>query len=138
MNYWFVCLPRQDLEHCIKVKKFGLSRRHVISNVAKGDSIVCCAGKGDWKIIGLGVVESDYYIDDTKVFLKEGFFPDRFDFKAEKLSENQELCLMTIIDKLSFVKNLAYWAVFFRNGIVKMSKSDWEMIGRELNTSALK
>lgn len=128
MNYWLVCLPREDLEHCMRKGTFGLARKHILGKVLKGDAIVCCAGKGDWKIIGLGSTSSDYYVDDAKIFLKEGSFPDRFDFAAEILPNDQEIDVMSIIDQLSFVSNLAYWAVFFRNGIVQMSKRDWDLI----------
>jgi hypothetical protein len=114
---------------------FGLARKHVLGSVTMGDAVVCCAGKGDWKIIGLGEAVSDYYIDITKVFLKDGYFPDRFDFKSEKFQQGQEIDIMSIIDQLSFVKNLAYWAVFFRNGIVRLSKQDWELINNCLNGS---
>jgi len=107
---------------------FGLARKHILGKVLKGDAVVCCAGKGDWKIIGLGSALSDYYVDDTKIFLKEGYFPDRFDFAAEKFRSDEEIDVMSIIDQLSFVSNLAYWAVFFRNGIVQISKRDWDLI----------
>lgn len=130
MNYWLLCLPREDLEHCMRKGTFGLARKHILGNVSKGDAVVCCAGKGDWKIIGLGAATSDYYVDDTKVFLKEGYFPDRFDFAAEKLAREREVDVMSIVDDLSFVKNVAYWAVFFRNGIARMSKADWDLICR--------
>jgi hypothetical protein len=128
MNYWLVCLPREDLEHCMRKGTFGLARKHILGSVSKDDAVACCAGKGDWKIIGLGSATSDYYVDDAKIFLKEGYFPDRFDFAADKLPREREVDLMSIIDDLSFVTNVAYWAVFFRNGIVKMSKQDWELI----------
>lgn len=128
MNYWLLCLPREDIQQCMKVGTFGLARKNVIGSVKTGDRVVCCAGKGDWKIIGLGSASSDYYVDDTKVFLKDGLFIDRFDFQSEKLPSAQEIDVMSIIDKLSFVKALAYWAVFFRNGIVKMSQADWTLI----------
>jgi hypothetical protein len=136
MNYWLLCLPREDLEHCMSKGTFGLSRKHILGGAAKGDAVVCCAGKGDWKIIGLGSAISDYYVDDTKIFLKDGFFPDRFDFKADQLPKERELDIISIIDQLSFVKNLAYWAVFFRNGIVRMSKQDWELICQKTKGSA--
>ncbi len=128
MNYWLLCLPREDLEHCMRQGTFGLARKHILGHVAKGDAVVCCAGKGDWKIIGVGSATSDYYVDDAKVFLKDGYFPDRFDFIAETLPKDTEVDLMSMIDELSFVKNVAYWAVFFRNGIARMSKQDWELI----------
>jgi hypothetical protein len=27
MNYWMICLPREDMEHCIKRGVFGATRR---------------------------------------------------------------------------------------------------------------
>lgn len=126
MNYWLICLPRADLDHCIKIGTFGLSRKHIIGDIKKGDKVVCCAAKGDWKFVAAGEATSDYYIDDSAVFLKEGTFPDRFDFNAERFAE--ELDLMQVIDQLSFVTNLAFWAVYFRNGIAKLTKADWELI----------
>jgi hypothetical protein len=135
MNYWLLCLPREDLEHCMKAGTFGLARKHILGHVRKGDQVICCAGKGDWKIIGSGVAESDYYVDDKKIFLADGYFVDRFDFKSEKLPKAEELDLMLIIDQLSFVTNLAYWAVFFRNGIVKLTKADCDLIEKSIKTA---
>lgn len=120
------------MERCIEVGTFGLSRKHILGRVSDGDKVACCAGKGYWKIIALGVATSDYYIDDRKVFLQEGLFPDRFDFAAERLPIDRDLDIMSIIDQLSFVKNVAYWAVFFRNGIVQMSKQDWDLMSRKV------
>ena len=114
----------------MKVGTFGLSRKQVLGKVEKGDSVVCCAGKGDWKIIAFGTTTSDYYLDDKKVFLKEGSFPDRFDFSVEPIPKDRELDLMSIIDRLAFVTNLAYWAVYFRNGIVSLSKQDFDLISK--------
>lgn len=135
MNYWLICLPREDLEHCIKIGTFGLGRKHVLGSVSSGDQVVCCAGKGDWKIIGCGEATGEYYLSVEKVFLKEGSFPGRFDFKANKLPEEQEVDIKQLLDQLSFVKDLAYWAVFFRNGIVKMTKKDWDLIKSQIGAA---
>jgi hypothetical protein len=126
MNWWLLCLPREDLERCMDVGVFGLARKGVIQKIKSGDGVVLCAGKGDWKIIAAGKSTSDYYLDDSKIFLKEGVFPDRFNFNAKKLDPERDL--MEIIDKLSFVTNLAYWAVFFRTALVKMSKADAKLL----------
>lgn len=125
------------MEHCIRIGTFGLARKHILGDVKKGDLVVCCAGKGDWKLIGFGKAASDYYVDDKKVFLKEGYFPDRFDFEANKLAKNEEIDLMSIIDRLTFVTNLAYWAVFFRNGIARISKNDWELMTKLAPSAAV-
>lgn len=135
MNHWLICLPREDLEHCMKAGVFGLSRKHVLGNVKKGDLIICCAGKGDWKIIGFGEAISDYYVDVSAVFLKSGCFPDRFDFQSRRLGTGKEVDLMGIIDRLSFVSNLAYWAVYFRNGIARCTEADWELITKAAKVS---
>lgn len=132
MNYWLLCLPRKDMDHCIEIGTFGLSKKRLISSVRAGDSIVCTAGKGDWKIIGIGSATSDYYFDTERIFLKDSDYPDRFDFAIERFSKEREVDIMTIIDQLSFVKNLAYWALYFRNGIAKMSEKDWKII--QMNT----
>lgn len=119
----------------MRVGTFGLARKHILGHVAAGDPIVCCAGKGDWKIIAVGSASSDYYVDDSQIFLKKGFFVDRFDFQCERLSPDKEIDVMSIIDQLTFVKNLAYWAVFFRSGIARMTKQDWDLIRKLANNS---
>lgn len=136
MSCWLLCLPRKDMEHCMTEGVFGLSRKHILGGVRKGDQIVCCAGKGDWKIIGCGAATTDYYVDDKKVFLKDGYFPDRFDFKAEMFPSGDEIDVIQSIDQFTFVKNVAYWAVFFRNGIVKLSKQDWDLIAKQFTVHA--
>jgi len=127
MRYWLLSLPREDMEHCIKKGVFGLRRKHTISNVREGDKIGCYVTK-EYKVIALGEATSDYYMDDEKVFRTEGHFIDRFNFKAPKLAP--ELNFMDIIDQLSFIKNLAYWSVYLRNGIVEMSAKDWELMSK--------
>lgn len=126
------------MEHCINVGTFGLSRKHILGQVQKGDAVVCCAGKGDWKIIALGSATSDYYVDDKKLFLKEGYFFDRFNFEATSIPTDREVDLISIIDQLSFVTNMAYWAVFFRNGIAKMAKSDWDLIQKSAGSPSMR
>jgi predicted RNA-binding protein len=133
MNYWLFCLPRADLEHCMKIGVFGLPRRNLISKVCEGDKIVCCAAKGEWKILGLGTATSDYYVDDENIFLKEGVFVDRIKFDIKPVSK--EFDIISILDQLSFITNLAYWAVYFRNGIVKMNKSDWSLIEKSIHST---
>ena len=122
------------MEQCVKVGTFGLNRKHLLGKVEPGDKLVCCAGKGDWKIVGLGTVSGAHYVDDSKIFLSDGLFPDRFDFSAERLASDAEVNLMTIIDDLSFVTNVAYWAVYFRNGIVEMTKDDWQLVTSKISS----
>lgn len=126
MNYWLVCLPRQDIEHCIKVGIFGLSRRNTISRVVEGDKVVLCATK-EWAVLGMGEVTSDYYVDDAAVFLKPGVFPDRFKFAA-KLLPAPQACLKDLLANLSCVKRLDCWPVYFKNCITAISAKDWDLI----------
>lgn len=127
MNYYLVCLPRADMEHCIKIGTYGLKRRNVISQVATGDKIACIVTREpDWKIIALGEATSDYYIDDKQIFREEGLFVDRFNFKSLKLKP--ELKLWDLMDSLKFVKKQEYYAAYFKNGIVKLTKDEWTAI----------
>ncbi len=134
-NYWLLCLPRQDMEHCIKIGVFGLNRKFILGRVREGDSIVCCVSK-EWKIVGTGFATSEYYLDTKQCFLKEGMFPDRFDFSATLLPTADQGNLIEILDRLSFVKNLVYWAVYFRNGIAELSHDDWKTVINQLQESA--
>lgn len=132
MRYWLLSLPREDMEHCMKVGVFGLRRKHTIGNVRSGDKIACYITK-EYKVIALGEATSDYYLDDEKVFRTEGHFIDRFKFKAPKLAP--ELNFMDVIDQLSFIKNIAYWSVYLRNGIVEMSAKDWDLLSKTADKS---
>lgn len=133
MNYWILSLPRPDMETCVRVGTFGLTRKYILGRVQEGDKVACYVTK-EYKIIALGEVTQGYYLDVEPLFKAEGTFPDRFDFKAEKL--DPELDFMTLIDQMSFIKNLAYWSVYFRNGIVQISKDDWASIVQRTKTAA--
>ncbi len=100
----------------------------MLGQVRVDDDIACCAGKGEWMIVGIGKASSEYFIDDRKKFLGNGLFPDRFEFRAKQLASSNEVSLIEILDKLSFVSNIAHWSVYFRNGIVKISDHDWDLI----------
>lgn len=45
MNYWMVCLPRADMEHCIRIGIFGRGSARTISEVKEGDLVVCVVTK---------------------------------------------------------------------------------------------
>lgn len=133
MNYWIIALPREHMEHCLKIGKFGLNRKHILGRVGKGDKVACYVTK-EYKIIALGEVTEPYYVDDAKVFKAEGIFPDRFDFKAARLGASDEIDFMTVVDQMSFIKNLAYWSAYFRNGIVQISVDDWKALCSKAKT----
>ena len=130
MNHWIIALPREHMEHCIQIGKFGLNRKHILGRVEKGDKVACYITK-EYKIIALGEVTEPYYIDDSKVFKAEGLFIDRFDFRAKQLPKDQEIDFMSVIDQMSFIKSLANWQVHFRSAIVQIAKSDWDLISNE-------
>lgn len=132
MNYWIVALARADMEHCIRIGTFGAKRAAIINRVQEGDRVACYVTK-EFKIVALAETTSDYYVDDKPIFRSEDdMFIDRFKFKARKLSP--EVDFMQLIDKMSFITNLAYWSVYFRNGIVKITKADWEEIEKLAST----
>jgi predicted RNA-binding protein len=132
MNYWIIALPRPDMENCIKVGAFGANRKGIVGYVEEGDKVACYITK-EYKIIALGTVTQGYYLDDEKIFLREGVFPDRFKFSAKQLKPDDELNFMTIVDKMSFIKNLAYWSAHFRNGILRMSETDWDLMQAKIS-----
>lgn len=127
MSNWLICLPRPDLERCMKVGTFGLNRKFVLGRVSVQDKIVCCSTK-EWQVIGFGECTEPYYVSDEKVFIADGVFPDRFDFRAVGLSKVQEFSILDSLENLSFVKNMSYWAVYFRSGIVEISDADYSLL----------
>jgi len=122
-----LALPRADLEHCIQVGTFGLSRSHTIKNVKAGDKVICCATK-EWTILAVGEATTDYYVDDKPVFLRAGTFIDRFDFRVRLLSKQEELAFKPLIATMEFIKKKEYWPVYFKVGIVKITGSDFDHI----------
>jgi predicted RNA-binding protein len=126
-----ISLPRKDMEHCIKIGTFGANRRGSLKNARKGDKVVCYVTK-ECKIIASGELTSDYFMDDKEIFNSEGIFPDRFNFKAEKLKAGKELDIKAIIDDLSFVTNKAYWSVFFRMSNRLIPQKDYDLIKSRL------
>ncbi len=127
MNHWIIALPREHMEHCISIGKFGLNRKHILGRVEKGDRVACYITK-EYKIIALGEVTESYYVDDSKVFKADGLFPDRFDFSAKQLSKADEIDFMNVVDQMSFIKNVAYWSAYLRSGVVQISASDWKTL----------
>lgn len=129
-----IALPRADMEHCIKIGTFGLRRKLSIQKVKKGDQIACYV-TGEMKIVAVGEAISDYYLDDSNVFLKNDAIVDRFNFKVEKLK--QEISFTAYLDQWSWITNLAHWAVYFRVGIVQMKQRDWDMISKVITESGI-
>lgn len=128
MNYWFVNLPREDMEHCIKIGTFGLNSKQSMARIEPGDAVICCVTKEKpWKIIGFGEITTAMYVDDKPVFRKSGGFWYRFDFKAESLSNDQEIDALSLMSEFSFVTNYLYWPVYFKGGIKSISKEDYDL-----------
>jgi predicted RNA-binding protein len=126
MRYWIIALPRADMEHCIRIRTFGLKRKFLLGNVSPGDKVACYT-TGERKVIALGEVTAPYYVDDTKIFKADAVFPDRFDFMAKPLAKEAEIDLMPLVEKLSFIKSPAHWSVYLRVGIAEMSEKDWKV-----------
>lgn len=130
MRYWIIALPREKMEHCIEIGVFGLNRKYVLGSMQPGDALACYVHK-EYKIIALGEVSEPYYVDDEKVFPWSSgadLYIDRIKFKAKKLTKTAEVDFIQLLDKMSFIKNLAYWSVHFNGSIKEISKSDWETI----------
>jgi predicted RNA-binding protein len=132
LNYWIIALPREDMEHCIKIGTFGLNRKGTLGRVKTGDKVACYITKEN-KIIALGEATSDYYMDDKRIFKAAGMFPDRFDFKATSLGADKEIDIKSMVDDLSFITNKYYWSVYFRTGVAQIHQADWELINKRLS-----
>ncbi|NLI74885.1 MAG: EVE domain-containing protein [Candidatus Riflebacteria bacterium] len=132
MNHWIIALPRPDMEHCIRIGKFGKNSKGVMGKVKAGDKVACYVS-GECKIIALGEATSDYYMDDSPVFKAEGVFPDRFDFSAKPVGKAREVDIKTMVDDLQFISNKLYWSVFFRTGIKQIPQPDWTFIEKRLS-----
>lgn len=113
---------------------FGLNRKHNMGKLQKGDKVICYVTK-DCKIIALGETTSDYYMDTKKVFRAEGFFPDRFDFKVNRLNSKSELDFKMMVDDLSFITNKLYWSVYLRASIAQFPERDWKLISSRLSVA---
>lgn len=125
MTGWIIALPREDMEHCIKTGVFGMNRKWVLGSIREGDPIVCYVTK-EKKIIALGHCTAEYYLDDSKIFLREGSFIDRIKFKAEKIPI--ELDFQPLVDDMQFIKNKKFWQVFSKFVIFKITDADFENI----------
>ena len=127
MNSWLICLPREDMEHCIRIGTIGLGRPQGISKVQAGEGVVCIITKEKpWKIAAIGKASSDYYVDEKPIFRKEGTFIDRFDFSAKKL--NPEPSFADLIDQLAFITKKESWPAYFKSGIVRLNEADWKVL----------
>jgi predicted RNA-binding protein len=125
VSYWLISLPRPDMEHCIKKGIFGMTRKYVLGKIQPGDKLGCYVTK-ECKIIALGETTSAHYLDNEPVFLREGHFFERFNFEAQRLEI--EIDFKPLIDKVDFIKNLAYWSVYLSRSIVQITEKDWTLI----------
>lgn len=122
---WIVCLPRADMEHCIEIGTFGMKRKYMLGSVQKADGIACYVTK-EAKIIGLGSVTREYYSGKSSIFLSEGAFPHRIDFKVELLQE--QINFRELLDDLKLITNAAYWGAHLQLGIAEICETDWNLI----------
>lgn len=127
MSNWIVCLPREDISHCLKISIFGLSRSHTISKVRDGDNVAFVVTKEKpWKLVALGKATGDYYVDDSQVFKKTGTFPDRFRFNAQGFQTEPDF--QSLVPELDVVTQPQYWPVYFKMGILEVSDADWHKL----------
>lgn len=54
----------------------------------------------------------------------------------QRLPKTAEVDFIKLLDKMSFIKNMAYWSVHFNGSIKEMSKADWETIKDAANAKA--
>jgi hypothetical protein len=133
MKYWIVTLPREDLEHCMRIGVLGFNSKQRLGSIEDGDRILCCATREKpWKIIGIGTVSAPLYIDDKPVFKNPGGYWYRVNFKAELFLKENEIDFQERVGALSFVKNLVYWPVYFKGGIKELNLEDWNQLSSKI------
>lgn len=128
-RYWIISLPRNDMERCIKIGKFGLNKKYLLGRIRKGDGIVCYVTK-EARVIAIGKVTEGYYQDNSRVFLSEGKFSHRIDFAAQSL-EN-EVDFRGLVEEMRFISNPQYWGAHLQLGVAEIPKEDWETIDKSV------
>lgn len=127
MNYWILALPRTDMETCMNTGIFGMSYPYLLGRVQINDKIICCASK-EWKVIGLGHVTRPHHVGHSKIFNKNGDFPERIGFVADPLQSHEELDFRKIIPRLSFIATPEKWGPYFMHPIRQIAREDWQLI----------
>lgn len=127
MRCWLISLPREDMEHCVRIGCFGRMQTYPLNHVEPDDKVVCYVTK-ERKIIALGEATSGHFLDDSLIFRKKDVFPDRIKFRAQSLGESGKTDFMQLVQELNFIKNKARWSVYLWSGIVEITEADWRLI----------
>ena len=123
-----ICLPRPDMEHCIKIGKFGMKLPRVINSVKEGDRVACYVSK-EARVIALGKAVRPYYKGKAAVFLANGMFEHRFDFSAEVLKNEVDFRALT--SRLKLTRGSNSWGPVLRLGLVRLADDDFDLIVKE-------
>lgn len=136
MRAWIVALPRPDLERCIELGCFGKEQAAFrIIEVAEGDGVVFYALK-ESRIVALGKVVRGYYRDETPKFLKEGVFPNRFDFAA-KMLDDKELDVRNLSSRLTSIPEGGNFGLLVKGGFRELNIEDWNLICGEAGVAEM-
>lgn len=124
---WILSLPRPDMEHCIRIGKFGLRLSRLISSVKENDRLVFYVTK-EKRVIALGEVKKGYYKGKGEIFHAPGLFEHRFNFEASRL--DPEIDFHSLIHRLKLTKNATNWGGVLRLGIARMPEDDWKLLNQ--------
>lgn len=135
MNYWiFVSLPYTDFnrgsisEMAEKIRysgKWAIGRSTVHRNhLSQGDKVLFYqAGRDGMKFVGTGQLLSALQLDTGEIF-------DHVAVGDLDLWDNP-VPVEELLDNLSFVRNKQRWGFYFKGGVIRLAKSDYDCVVQE-------
>ena len=137
MNYWIICITKDNLDICFRQKVIGFveSKRKRLKSFQSGDLITFYVSRISLasntkigKFVGLAKIEGKSY-QSTEPIWKHGLFPQRI---AIELLGQKSCSVKSLIEDLTFIKNKAHWGAAFLAGIIRVSPGDFEIIQKSM------
>ena len=131
MNYWiFVATEYSDFQRggtnailstLIKDKRWSIGYHTGFRKKLKKDDqiLLYLSGKNNMKFFASGILDSECVCESK--------FYSYVSIRNIKIFK-KEIFIKPIIKKLKFIKNKKYWGLYMQNGIVKISKRDYNTI----------
>ena len=147
-RYWILCMSEDNYEIAKQQGLIGMAerQRRAIQKITTGDMLTFYISKKKvdsppndpahkvQQFRGTAQVTSEAFesIDLVWHVREGGIFPHRrkVDFISDTSAQASSL-----IDKLSFVANTAYWALPFQKGYVEITQKDFETIQQDEGSS---
>ena len=135
MSYWiFVASEtsgyhrgnKKEIKSFLKKERKWPIGNHTIyrKKIEPGDKMLFyLSGDNNKKFIGSGVLNS--------IFEENTLLWNYVDIKDVDIFK-MEVPIKPLLEKMEFIKNTKYWGLYLQNGIVKISKEDYERILNQL------